>query len=180
MNEEGLRHWLGENYRLNTVQTKMSEARQLDRAYGDLDAHYDADRLEAVMETLRYSASDKAESRPNPSKVPLTSDLYRDLGNLRTTVNYYRRFRGEGGTKRPDVEAVNKAIDECAAIGVDEFLESYGFGKSIDYWVLRDGDPPTDCRASIRHAKSLDGLDALPNENAQARQNGGQPPYLGL
>lgn len=92
------------------------------------------------MESLRYSAADKAQNRPNPSKVPLTSNLYRDLSNLRTTVNYYRRYRGEKSQPKPDVEAVNKAIGECEALGQDAFLGNYGFGKDIDYWVLRAGE----------------------------------------
>lgn len=140
MNEAGFRQWLEANYSPNTVATKLSEARQLAKAYGDLDELYDENRLEAVMESLRYSAADKAQNRPNPSKVPLTSDLYRDLSNLRTTVNYYRRYRGEKSQPKPNAEAVNKAIDECAALGLDAFLDNYGFGKDIDYWVLRDGE----------------------------------------
>lgn len=94
MNETGFRTWLEANYGSNTVATKLSEARQLAKAYGDLDVLYDDDGLASVMESLRYSAADKAQNRPNPSKVPLTSDLYRDLSNLRTTVNYYRNYRG--------------------------------------------------------------------------------------
>ncbi len=140
MNEAKFRAWLEENYSANTVATKLSEARQLSKAYGDLDALYDADRLAGVMESLRYTAADKATGLPNPSKVRLTSDLYRDLSNLRTTVNYYRRFRGDS-QPRPDAGAVHKAMDECATIGLEPFLESYGFGKvsTIDYWVIRDG-----------------------------------------
>lgn len=140
MNEAEFRAWLGANYSANTVSTKMSEARQLAKAYGDLDILYDQDRLDSVMESLRYSGSDKAEDKPNPSQVPLTSDLYRDLSNLRTTVNYYRKYRGDKSAPKPDVAAVNKAIDECAAVGVDLFLNTYGFGKDIDYWVVREGE----------------------------------------
>ena len=139
MNEAGFRAWLEANYSSNTVATKLSEARQLAKAYGDLDALYEEDQLDSVMESLRYSSTEKALNRPNPSKVPLTSDLYRDLSNLRTTVNYYRRYSGDKRRPRPDLAAVNKAIDECVALGLDAFLDSYGFGKDIDYWVVRDG-----------------------------------------
>jgi 5-methylcytosine-specific restriction protein B len=141
VNEEAFRSWLEKNYSANTVSTKMSEARQLAKAYGDLDQLYDHDRLSEVMESLRYSANDKAAKRTNPSKVDLTSDLYRDLSNLRTTVNYYKRFRGDS-QPRPDVKSVHLAMEECASVGLEAFLETYGFGKpsTIDYWVLRDGE----------------------------------------
>ena len=87
------------------------------RAYGDLDQLYDADGLENVRQSLVYSAVDKAQNKPNSSKLKLKSDLYRDLGALPTTVNYYKRHRGETQPK-PNVEAVNQAIDECAALGL--------------------------------------------------------------
>ena len=172
MNEEGFRDWLEKNYRKNTVQTKMSEARQLNRAYGDLDDLYDEDELNAVMETLRYSASDKADDKPNPSNVPLASDLYRDLSNLRTTVNYYRRFRGEGTIMRPDAPAVYKAIDECEAVGIDTFLATYGFGKNIDYWVLREGKRyPSKAIFGVAHQFMPDGapLDGQTSNGTDAR-----------
>ena len=38
-----------------------------------------------------------------------------------------------------DPEAVSKALDEFDAIGRDAFLDKYGFGKSKNYFVIRDG-----------------------------------------
>src|SRR5260370_14337039 len=35
---------------------------------------------------------------------------------------------------------------------------------------LAGSDTPTDCRASLRHYKVVDGSDALPDENTQERQ----------
>jgi len=138
MDVAGFGRWLEANYRPSTVATKLSEARQLALAYGDLDRLYDEDRLEAVRQSLVYSAADKARQKPNPSKIKLSNNIYRDLSNLRTTVNYYKRYRGEKQPK-PDANAVNMAIDECAALGTATFLETYGFGENIDYWVVRDG-----------------------------------------
>ena len=39
---------------------------------------------------------------------------------------------------------------------------------------------PPDCRASLRHDKVLDGIDALPHENAQTRQHRVGTACLGL
>lgn len=103
MSEDGFRKWLQENYAPNTVSTKMSEFRQLQAAYGDLNQLYDNDRLDGVLETLQYSAQDKSARRPNPSKLDLKSDLQRDLSNYRTTINYIRNYR-EGKT-RPNIES---------------------------------------------------------------------------
>ncbi|MFD1987428.1 AAA family ATPase [Mesorhizobium newzealandense] len=143
MNESGFREWLRTNYKPNTVSTKLHECRNLAAAYGDLDEHYDADRLDGVMQALAYTAQDRAADRPNPSKLSITSDLYRDLSNYRTAINYYRNFRQgasrRGGNRRPDIDAVHKAMNEYDALGFDEFMEAYNFGSGISYWVLRDG-----------------------------------------
>src|SRR6476619_358329 len=37
--------------------------------------------------------------------------------------------------------------------------------------LLRDARTPSDCGASLRHDKVVDGIDALPDENAQERQH---------
>lgn len=144
MNESGFRKWLEANYRSNTVSTKLSEARKLAAAYGDLDAAFNADRLEEIMQTLAYSSNDRAQNRPNPSKLHLTStNIYRDLSNFRTTVSYYRNYR-DGTARRPKLatltrEAVEKAMDEYDALGFEEFLSVYNFGASITHWAVRGG-----------------------------------------
>lgn len=93
MNESGFRAWLENNYSGATVQTKLFEARKLDEAYGDLDKHFEKDRLESVFDLLKYTAADRDAGKPNPTKLKLSSNLARDLRNYRTTVNYYRWFR---------------------------------------------------------------------------------------
>ncbi len=143
MNEAGFREWLEANYKPNTVSTKLSEARRLDAAYGDLDRLYDQDRLDSVARSLAYSTKNRAEGKPNPSKLELTGDPYVALSGMVTAVNFYRNFREgvsrTGRSQRPDLAAVNKAMDECDALGVDAFLRSHGFDPAITYWAVRDG-----------------------------------------
>jgi len=143
MNESGFRNWLEANYRRGTANTKLSEARKLATAYGDLDLAFDADRLEGIMQTLVYSSEDRTSDRPNPSRLPLTStDIYRDLSNFRTTASYYRNYR-DGTSRRPKLlplptrEAIERAMDEYDALGFDEFMSAYNFGTSMTNWVLR-------------------------------------------
>lgn len=144
MNEAGFRAWLEANYGANTVATKLSEARQLAKAYGDLDILYDEDGLASVMESLRYSAADKAENRPNPSKVPLTSDLYRDLSNLRTTINYYRNYRA--GEARSGSGGGGVMTD-------DEILQRFSGKSGFKEWCAGWSSP--DRAAFFRVARAL-------------------------
>lgn len=169
MNESGFREWLEANYRPNTVNTKLSEARKLAAAYGDLDSAFDADRLEAVMETLTYSSKDSAQGRSNPSKLRLgSSNIYRDLSNFRTTISYYRNYR-DGTSRRPKLvtltrEAVEKAMDEYDALGFEEFMSAYNFGTSLSHWAVRgDKRYPSKAIVGVAH-QYLPGGAPLDNE----------------
>jgi 5-methylcytosine-specific restriction protein B len=93
VNESGFKAWLKKNYSDATVSTKFFEARKLAEAYGDLDEHFEKDRLQSIADSLKYAPADRDGGKPNPSKLELSKDLLRDLRNYRTTVNYYRWFR---------------------------------------------------------------------------------------
>ena len=90
------RRWLEEqSYSSNTVQTQTSHATRLEQAYGDLDDHYDADRLADIASTLVYSSTDARRGLPNPSRFQINGDLYKSLASFRTALALYRRFRQE-------------------------------------------------------------------------------------
>lgn len=76
-----------------TWQTKLSEARRLERVYGDLDTLYDADEMEGMMGELAYSAVDKRNQEPNPSQIPIDGDIYNNLSSYRSAARKYQRFR---------------------------------------------------------------------------------------
>lgn len=168
MNESGFRDWLETHYKASTVSTKLTESRKLTAAYGDLDMHYDSDRLDSVLQTLAFSAADRAGGHPNPSKLSVSANVYRDLSNYRTTINYYRRYR-EGASRRssnrrPNIDAVNKAMDQYDALGFNAFMDAYNFGSTINYWVVRDGNRyPSKAIFGVAHQFMPDGA-PLDNE----------------
>jgi len=47
--------------------------------YGNLDQHYDKDRLQHLIAQLTYSTEDKRRGRPNPSKIPFVGDIKNNL-----------------------------------------------------------------------------------------------------
>ena len=53
-----------------------------------------------------------------------------------------------------DPTAVNKAMDEFDQIGRDTFLRKYGFGRSRNYFVERNGTLTTLRRSSGSHTAS--------------------------
>lgn len=131
MDEKALTAWsVAQNYKKTTTSTRLSDIRAIEKVYGDLDDLYARDRLEGLLSELAYSSKDKAANRPNPSKLPLWGDTYRDLSHLRATVNYYLRFktgaaRQTMGTTMPDPAAIEAAVADYLDLGPLEFMDRY-------------------------------------------------------
>ena len=78
-----------------TWQTKLSELRRVEGAYGDLDKLYDEDELEGVIGELTYSAESERAGSPNPSRLKIDGNVRNSLASYKSAVNKYVRFRGE-------------------------------------------------------------------------------------
>ena len=91
MNETGFRVWLRSERGLKagTVDSRISASRRVERHEGDLDAHYDADELEGLLQRL-----DPKEPRHG---IQIAGDVYTGTATLKNAVGLYREFRkGEG------------------------------------------------------------------------------------
>lgn len=159
MRDEDFRRWFKEQkYGESTIETQLSYAHIIEQTYGELDGLYDADGLNGILTELAYSAADKTASQPNPSKLKLWGDTYRDLARLRFTISYYQRFRQgttriRKGLSPPNREAVEKAMDECSEVGVLSFMEAYGFSwTSLEHYATRDALPyPSKAIFAVAH-----------------------------
>lgn len=91
------RQWLiGQKYAANTVSAQVHRAGRVEEFHGDLDQHYASDRMESLIETLRYSVEDGRRSRPNPTKIPIEGDIRNNLASYRNAIERYRTFRDSG------------------------------------------------------------------------------------
>ena len=90
------REWLErQGYAGSTVQAQLHRVGRVEDCYGDLDKHYDKDRLESVISELRYSTEDARRSKPNPTKIPFEGDIRNNLASYRNAVERYCKFRRE-------------------------------------------------------------------------------------
>ncbi len=111
MNTEQYRLWLDcQRYQPGTINAQLHRAGRVEEYFGDLDSHYDTDRLDGLIAALAYSANDRLVSRPNPTPIPINGDLYSNLASYRDAVRRYRTFRND-----PLMAPVD-AIDEPATI----------------------------------------------------------------
>ena len=91
MRTDEYRAWLKQSGLIeSSVSTYVSDTRRVEEHYGDLDGLYDDDRLEGVLDGLRYTAADRDAQADNPSRVPIGGDLYKGLAAYSTAVRKYR------------------------------------------------------------------------------------------
>ena len=94
----GYRHWLEQQkYEAGTINAQLYRAGRVEEFHGNLDEHYDNDRMEGLIAMLRYSSDDRRRNRPNPSKIPFDGDIHNNLASYRNAVERYRRFRDAVG-----------------------------------------------------------------------------------
>lgn len=91
------RQWLiSQKYAANTVAAQVHRAGRVEEFHGDLDQHYDNDRMQSLIETLRYSTEDARRNRPNPTSIPIEGDIRNNLASYKNAIERYRRFRDSG------------------------------------------------------------------------------------
>lgn len=90
------RKWLErQRYAKGTVQTQTNRIRRVEEYYGNLDGHYDKDRIEKIIGELEYSAEDERRKKPNPCRIPFQGNIRNSIASYRSAVARYRRFREE-------------------------------------------------------------------------------------
>lgn len=78
-----------------TIHAQIIRAEKVEQYYGDLDEHFDKDRLRGVVADLKYSAQDGRLNKPNPSKIPINGDTRSGLASYRHSTERYCTFRRE-------------------------------------------------------------------------------------
>ena len=103
-----------------TVHAQINRAEKVEQCYGDLDEHFDRDRLRAVVADLQYSAQDGRLNKPNPSKIPINGDTRSMLAAYRHSTERYCKFRRElmrDGEAESPVDERNEAGDSTETRG---------------------------------------------------------------
>jgi 5-methylcytosine-specific restriction enzyme B len=102
MSIEGFKDWLeannDQNYASTTISTKVSEAKRLEKIYGDLDGHYDRDEFASVLQSLQYTKTDERAGKEAPKGFEIEdadkNSLYNSLASHRSALTgYYKKYR---------------------------------------------------------------------------------------
>ena len=125
MQTTDFRAWLEQRkpeLKQSTVNTLVTDAKRVERYYGDLDKLYAEDRLDSVLQELRYSATDAQKKAPNPSKIPISPA---SLSGYRTAITRYREYVEESA-EGVNSDEISQADDDGRGrlIGLERDLQA--------------------------------------------------------
>lgn len=147
MREAEFRAWFEANdYDAATIGTQLARAKRIEQSYGDLDDLYRDGKLAALKAELSYSSADERANRPNPAKFPVNGNIRNSMASYCSTIEYYSKFCAsfdrvqQAESQNITADAIEAAMDEFDAIGLEGFKSQYGFGRPQKYWVRRPGN----------------------------------------
>lgn len=125
--------WLErQKYSEHAMSSRQSELRRLEEAYGDLDDHYEKDRMESLIASLSYSGEDKRRGKANPANFQINGDVYNSLATYRAALRLYQEFRDSIGNNEKSLEP--RVGEEIDAI-VEELESTQRLGLERDMQV---------------------------------------------
>lgn len=81
-----------------TVRSRLANCARLEKYEGDLDGHFDYDRMDDLIDRLTYSTEEQRRDRPTRHKVPIGGEhVARSSATLKYAARLYRDFRAEAG-----------------------------------------------------------------------------------
>lgn len=92
MNEEAFCSWLSASLGAGTIRSRLANCRTVQDIEGDLDEHFNQDRLCGLLKLLSYSKPDERERRPARHRIPINGNVYNGTATLKSAVSLYKRF----------------------------------------------------------------------------------------
>lgn len=119
-----------QKYQANTITAQMHRAGRVEEFYGDLDSHFETDRLASVIDALVYTMDDRRRNRPNPTKIPFDGDPYSNLASYRDAVKRYLRFRLDGSSQNITTPEIANLSSKVVS-GDEEGGQGIGFERDM-------------------------------------------------
>lgn len=121
MKKSTYKKWLEQQgYSDVTVKNQISFVKKVERYYEDLDERFEDDRLQNVINELKYSKEDERQNRPNPSKIRFKGNILKNLASYRNATERYCKFREEtlveGEARTDDGQLIGLERDMQAAL----------------------------------------------------------------
>lgn len=80
-----------------TIRSRAANCDRLAHYAGDLDAHFDNDRMEGLLARLTYSTDDQRRGAPQRHRVPINGNMRNGTATLKSAATLYWEFRQHDG-----------------------------------------------------------------------------------
>jgi hypothetical protein len=89
----GYQSWLSHNgYVEATIKAQLYRVARVEEFYGSLEVLFGHDRLDGLIKALTYSTDNWKNNQPNPTLMPLSGDLRKNLASYKHAVQLYLKF----------------------------------------------------------------------------------------
>lgn len=153
MKEDDFRAWLeSKGMDSNAASSRVSSVKRVNQVVDDLEGLALDQSRESFLEPYTYTSEDKRLGKPNPSPLSFSegADLYNGLSSIRTALGHFHDFVNRSAPDdSKEIQGaliaklthneIEKAMNDCSRLGLDEFLAKGGFKKPV-VWALRDGE----------------------------------------
>jgi len=79
----------------NTASSRKSNCLRVCEYEGDLDAHFEKDACQSLIEKLSYSKEDERNNRPPKHKIPIVGNKITGSATLKYAVSLYVEFKND-------------------------------------------------------------------------------------
>lgn len=137
MKEKEFKKWLSQKYVNNsTVANRLSNCKNVENVYGNLDVHFEKDECLKILGDLIYTIKDERKNKPAKHKIEINGDIRTGSATLKQAVKLYVVFREElleTNDKFIDSETIRKLNRDLISIGKSTFIKYYyDFKKGND------------------------------------------------
>jgi serine/threonine protein kinase len=145
MREQEFRSWLATHRNLGeqTIGSRISNCRTVERHEGDLDNQFDQDKLQELTRRLTYSSRDQVANKPALHNIPIDGNVYNGTATLRSAVSLYKQFRESQAedtrvqTKTPNPQREPAARSNATTIVQEPLIISPGALLQNRYRIIR-------------------------------------------
>ncbi len=95
MQEEAFRAWLEGQYQSNTISSRISNCRNIEKSEGDLDDHFLKDQGIDLLQRLNYTKNDEQNNLPAKHHIHIDGDVYNGTSTLKQAASLYFNFKNE-------------------------------------------------------------------------------------
>lgn len=76
-----------------TVKNRLSNCKNVEKHYGDLEKHFQKDHLNGLLEIFSYSTDDERKNKDPKHNIPINGNIRTGTATLKQSIKLYKEFK---------------------------------------------------------------------------------------